>query len=174
MNSREEVARPLIARPLVVRMGALGDMVMLTPLLKALYERTGLAADLVACGEWNRTLFAQSPWVNQIYTVQSRNTPFWFSPSKQAMVRQLKPYAANRPWFLFEHLPDLHRLMYRAHCDKALATLATTHPRQLGEHTCEHFLRMADVTYPPSAAQLHCSAADIDECKAWLSETKKN
>lgn len=170
-------------RPLVVRMGALGDMVMLTPLLKALYERTGLAADLVACGEWNRTLFANSPWVNKIYTVQSRNTPLLFSPSKQAMLKALKPHAANRRWFFFEHLPILHSLMLRANSSNSLAVLSANHPRKLGEHTCEQLMRMADAVYEPELAQtetpaalttqLHSSAEDIRECKIWLAETKQ-
>ncbi len=166
-------------RPLVVRMGALGDMVMLTPLLKTLYERTGLAADLVACGEWNRKLFANSPWVNKVYAVQSRNTPFFFSPSKQAMLKALKPYAANRRWFFFEHLPILESLMLRANCSKSLAVLSANHPRKLGEHTCEQLMRMADAVYEPESApaalttQLHCSAEDIRECEIWLADTKK-
>lgn len=172
-------------RPLVVRMGALGDMVMLTPLLKALHERTGLAADLVACGDWNRTLFANSPWVNEIYTVQSRNTPLLFSPSKQAMLKALKPNAANRRWFFFEHMPILQSLMLRANCSKSLAVLSADHPRKLGEHTCEQLMRMADAVYEPElaltaasvpaeiATQLHCSAEDIRECEMWLAETKK-
>lgn len=179
MNLRDDSTRPL-----VVRMGALGDMVMLTPLLRALYERTGLAADLVACGDWNRKLFANSPWVNKIYTVQSRNTPFLFSPSKQAMVKALKPHAAHRRWFFMEHLPILHSLMLRANCSKSLAVLAADHSRQLCEHTCEQLMRMADAVYEPEAAfaaeaaparlttQLHCSAEDIHECETWLAETK--
>jgi ADP-heptose:LPS heptosyltransferase len=180
MNLRDDSTRPL-----VVRMGALGDMVMLTPMLKALYERTGLAADLVACGDWNRKLFANSPWVNKIYTVQSRNTPLWFSPSKQAMLKALKPHAANRHWFFFQQLPILHRLMLRANCSKSLAVLSANYPRKLGEHTCEQLMRMADSVYEPKlaqtaasvpaeiATQLHCSAEDIHECETWLATTKK-
>jgi ADP-heptose:LPS heptosyltransferase len=177
MNLRDDSTRPL-----VVRMGALGDMVMLTPLLRALYERTGLAADLVACGDWNRKLFANSPWVNKIYTVQSRNTPFLFSPSKQAMVKALKPHAAHRRWFFMEHLPILHSLMLRANCSQSLAVLAADHSRQLCEHTCEQLMRMADSAYEPDIAienaptnlttQLHCSAEDVRECETWLAETK--
>lgn len=166
------------ARPLVVRMGALGDMVMLTPLLKALYERTGLAADLVACGDWNRTLFASSPWVNKIYTVHSRNTPLLFSHSKQSMLKALRPHAENRRWFFFEHLPILHSLMLRANCSKSLAVLAANHSRKPCEHTCEQLMRMVDAVYEPESApaqlttQLHCSAQDIRECERWLAETK--
>jgi ADP-heptose:LPS heptosyltransferase len=169
-------------RPLVVRMGALGDMVMLTPLLKALYERTGLAADLVACGDWNRKLFANSPWVNKIYTVHSRNTPLVLSASKLSMLSALKPCAANRRWFFFEHLPHLQRLMLRANCTQALAVLAAHHPRKLGEHTCAQLLRMAAAVYAPEPAEsiipaaltthLHCSAEEIRECKIWLAATK--
>ena len=177
MNLRDDSTRPL-----VVRMGALGDMVMLTPLLRALYERTGLAADLVACGDWNRKLFANSPWVNNIYTVQSRNTPFLFSPSKQAMVKALKPHAAHRRWFFMEHLPILHSLMLRANCSKSLRVLAKDHSRQLCEHTCEQLMRMADSAYEPDVivenaptnliTQLHCSTEDVRECEMWLAETK--
>ena len=117
--------------------------------------------------------------------MQSRNTPLLFSPSKQAMLKALKPYAANRRWFFFEHLPILESLMLRANCSKSLAVLAANHPRQLCEHTCEQLMRMVDAVYEPESAhaaetapaelttQLHCSAEDIRECEIWLAGTKK-
>jgi ADP-heptose:LPS heptosyltransferase len=161
-------------------MGALGDMVMVTPLLKTLFERSGQKVDLVACGEWNRKLFAHCPWINTIHTVDSRNAPYWFNNSKRALVKQLKPNAAARPWFLFEHLPALHQLMYRANCQKSQAFLATDFPRQIGEHTCRQFLRIADAAFSPKhistdpiATYLHCGAEDIRECETWLLEEKK-
>ncbi len=167
-------------RPLVVRMGAMGDMVMLTPLLRRLYERTGMAADLVVCGEWNRKLFAHCPWVNTIYSVASRNTPYWFSRSKQLLVKELRASDTDRSWFFLEHLPRLYRLIYRANLKKEFGITNAHFPRQIGEHTCSQFLRLADASsqvLPPAtqspvnlSTELHSSEADIKACKQWLKE----
>ncbi len=51
------------SHPLVCRFGAFGDMVLLTPLLRQLYLRSGLPCDLVTIGGWNTILFQQLPCV---------------------------------------------------------------------------------------------------------------
>ena len=61
------------AHPLVCRFGALGDMVLLTPLLQQLYLRSGLPCDIVGVGGWNRSLFAEMPWVRDVYSIDSRS-----------------------------------------------------------------------------------------------------
>ena len=64
--------------PLVCRFGALGDMVLLTPMLRQLYLRSGLPCDVIGIGAVNRLLFAEMPWVRQVYTIDSRSAPYWF------------------------------------------------------------------------------------------------
>ncbi len=165
-------------RPLVMRMGALGDMVMLTPLLRGLYERTGQKIDLAACGEWNRQIFADCPWINKIYTVTSRNAPYWFNKSKQQLVRELRPTAPGRPWIIMEHLPTLYRLMKRAKFSPTHKINPAEFPRAIGEHSCQQHLRLinADFSCLPALAQpitnlnteLHISDQEISACKAWL------
>lgn len=167
-------------RPLVVRMGAMGDMIMLTPLLRRLYERTGMKSDLVVCGEWNRVLFAECPWVNTIYSVTSRNAPYWFNKSKQTLVGTLKQSDASRTWFMHEHLPGLYRLMDRVGFKKAHGITTQDFPRHVGEHTCAQFSRMANASTPslPPAptntdtlvTELHVNAAEIAACKQWLQD----
>lgn len=169
-------------RPIVIRMGALGDMVMLTPLLQTIYQQTGMAADVVVCGEWNRVLFANSPWVNNLYAVSSRNRPYWFNRSKQQLVSTLKNTASQRPWFMLEHLPTIYRLLKRAHFQETNGILARDHVRQIGEHTCAQFMRMAKTEYPmletppldKITTQLTVSAQQITECETWLASKHIN
>ena len=165
-------------RPLVVRMGALGDMIMLLPFLQRIYERTGMTVDLVVCGNWNRVLFTHCAWVNKIYIVDSRNAPYWFNRSKQRLVAELKSSAANRPWYLLEHLPALYRLMDRAKLQRSYALFTDNFKRINGEHTCEQFLRIADaaVSYLPAKPDsapnliphLKVTPDQINECNEWL------
>ena len=68
--------------PLVRRFGAFGDMVLLTPLFKHLYQRSRQACDIVGIGNRNRQLFTEMPWVNRIYTIDSRAKPYWFNPGQ--------------------------------------------------------------------------------------------
>jgi hypothetical protein len=56
MVARDFSVRNVIAsnRPLVVRFGALGDMVILTVLIRHLYARFGQPVDILASGAWTR------------------------------------------------------------------------------------------------------------------------
>jgi len=42
------------SRPLLVRFGALGDMTILTVMIRRLYERFGVPVDIVGSGGWTR------------------------------------------------------------------------------------------------------------------------
>jgi ADP-heptose:LPS heptosyltransferase len=68
------------AHPLVCRFGALGDMVLLTPLLQQLYLRSGLPCDIVGVGGWNRSLFAEMPWLRDVYSIDSRSGALLVQP----------------------------------------------------------------------------------------------
>ena len=48
--------------PLIVRFGAMGDMVILTALIRALHDRLDTGID-IACGGWVRPLLDSQPGV---------------------------------------------------------------------------------------------------------------
>ena len=49
---------PTFAAPLVIRFGAFGDMVLLTPLLRMLHRRYGQACRVLGSGRWLEPLYA--------------------------------------------------------------------------------------------------------------------
>ena len=76
--------------PLVCCFGELGDMIMITPLLKRLNERSGFPCDIVAIGKWNKALFDHMPYVDKIHTIEPINTPYLFNKSQKSLVKFLK------------------------------------------------------------------------------------
>ncbi len=77
-------------RPLVVRCGAVGDMVLLTPLLALLQRRYGVASDVLASGAWTPELYAEHPYVGSIFLLGSRRRPYWSDPRQWAISTALQ------------------------------------------------------------------------------------
>ncbi|MCK7592823.1 glycosyltransferase family 9 protein [Pseudomarimonas salicorniae] len=78
------------APPLVIRFGAMGDMVLLTVLLDMLAERYGRPCDLLTSGAWSRALLEGQPSVSTITVIGSRTRPYWSDPQQWALVRALR------------------------------------------------------------------------------------
>jgi heptosyltransferase-2/heptosyltransferase-3 len=85
--------------PLVMRFGAFGDMVLLSILLRHLYERFGKPVDVVSSGPWTPPLLEGQPWVGRLFTVRSRRTPYWMSLDQQHLVRWLRERGPGPTWF---------------------------------------------------------------------------
>ena len=104
---------PAIARPLVVRFAALGDVVMLTALIDALHRRYAAPIDLLSSGPWTPELLANDPAVGEIQLVTSRKTPYWLCPSQWRAVRWM---ATRRdvPVYLCDPEPQAMALLLRA------------------------------------------------------------
>src|SRR5579863_4053178 len=69
-------AAPL--RPVVIRFGRLGDMVMLTALLNSLHRRFGQRCLVLAAGPWSRPLLDDHPDVEQVWSLP-RHSPLALS-----------------------------------------------------------------------------------------------
>ena len=82
--------RPEDPTPLVVRFGALGDMVLLTPLLRHLHRRYGQPCRVVGSGAWLEPLFAGNPDVLEVLRVRSRRCPYRLDRSQQRLVKTLR------------------------------------------------------------------------------------
>ena len=76
-------------RPLAVRCGAFGDMVLLTALIRVLHARFQSPVDIVTSGPWSEPLLRGQPGVGEIWSVRSRKTPYWLSADQRRVVRQL-------------------------------------------------------------------------------------
>ena len=81
---------PAPARPLIVRCGAFGDMVMLTTLMRLVSARYASPVDLVSSGGWTPPLMAREPTLGHLQMVTSRKTPYLLCPSQWQLVRWLR------------------------------------------------------------------------------------
>jgi ADP-heptose:LPS heptosyltransferase len=130
-------------RPLIVRLGALGDMVILTVAIRHLAARFGAPVDIVAAGDWTCELLAGQPGVGEIHAMGSRKRPYWLSAAKRSLLRWLRQRGAGPTW-LFDH-------DNRIICDLLLRAGWTRehwcHHEDMrgltGSHFCERWLRFA-------------------------------
>jgi ADP-heptose:LPS heptosyltransferase len=136
------------ARPLVVRCGAFGDMVLITALVRALAARFGTDVDLLTSGAWSAPLLAGQPGIGDLLTVRSRNMPYWLAPDQRRAVRALRARSAGPVWYCDGNEAALP-LLERAGIDPARLISAQGHPLHPGEHTVEWWRRLSQLS-PPS------------------------
>jgi ADP-heptose:LPS heptosyltransferase len=130
-------------RPLVIRYGALGDMVILTVLIRHLHARFGQPVDIIASGGWTKPLLQGQPGVGDLTIVSSRKRPYWFSLEQQQLVRYLRQRGPSATW-LSDYENDKTRwLLQRAGWEaKHWCEMRDTHDAP-GPHQCDQFLRFA-------------------------------
>lgn len=102
----------MAARPLIVRCGAFGDVVMLTPLISLLAARYGNRVDVVGSGAWTQPILCNDPALGDLQLIRSRNTPYWFCPSQWALVRWLRQRGRG-PVYLCDVNPKMRALLLR-------------------------------------------------------------
>ena len=164
------------SHPLVCRFGAFGDMIMITPLLKQLYLRSGLPCDIVGIGDWNKLLFAQMPYVRNVFTIDSRSTPYWFNRSQRELVQTLKQYQHRFVW-VCETSARSYRLLARAGINRDNSITQLDLEPVEKEHYTEKWLRLgegspADFDFPLQTLQpdteLFVSDDEREQCRQWL------
>jgi heptosyltransferase-2/heptosyltransferase-3 len=87
---RDDSMPPTFAPPLVIRFGAFGDMVLLTPLLRLLHHRYGHACRVLGSGGWLQPLFAGHPDVCATLKLSSRKRPYWLDATQRHLVASLR------------------------------------------------------------------------------------
>lgn len=164
--------------PIVIRFGALGDMVMLVPMLNWLAEHTGQRIDLVSSGGWTAPLLTGVDAVGQLKLLSSRKTPYWLNRSQQGLVDWLR--AQNpRPVIICETDQKSRWLVERAGYSPDHMFWAGDFARKNGEHWVERWLRMAHLcygqTWSPDVPRartregwLPATASARADCDAWL------
>lgn len=166
-------------RPLVVRYGALGDMVILTVLIRHLYARFGQPVDILASGSWTRPLLESQPGVGNLYVVSSRRWPYWLSREQQQLVDLLRRRGPSATWLCDDNNDKTRWLLQRAgwqtddYCEiRSLYGAA-------GPHLCDLFLRFAYSTPPRLGGEQNLAASDAfgslqvtpqqrDDLDSWL------
>jgi heptosyltransferase-2/heptosyltransferase-3 len=139
----------------VLRFGAMGDLVLLLPLLRMLAAHAGQPVSLVTSGSWARPLLAGQDAVGEIRVLTSRNTPYWFNRSQQEFVHWL---SGRRGATVYVCETD-HKSLWMVRKAGVLPAdwrYAGDHPVRPGEHWMERWLRLGSEWLgqtPPDAAQ---------------------
>ncbi|HWW21493.1 MAG TPA: glycosyltransferase family 9 protein [Steroidobacteraceae bacterium] len=131
------------ARPLVVRFGALGDMVILTVAIRHLQARFGQPVDVIAAAEWTAELLGDQPGVGDIQAIGSRKRPYWLSRPQQRLVRWLRERGPGPTW-LFDHdNRKIESLLRRAGWTAEHWCHHEDMQGLMGSHFCDRWLRFA-------------------------------
>jgi ADP-heptose:LPS heptosyltransferase len=133
-------------RPLVVRCGAFGDMVIVLSLVAALSRRFATPVDVLTSGSWSLPLLEGQPGVGRVYVVGSRRTPFLLDPLQRKVSHALRENGPQPVWVCDTNawprsflgragLPRNHLLFAASDC-----------PILPGEHHVDRWLRFANHT----------------------------
>lgn len=150
----------MTVRPLVMRCGAFGDMVLLTALLRQLEARFGQPADLVASGSWTLPLLEGQPGVGEIFLLQSRKAPYWLSPRQRALVKWLRARGAGPTWFCDPGATG-RDLLRRGNIPDSYVCEDAALPKIPGEHVVERWIRLAQATPPAFVGKLPAAATQV-------------
>jgi heptosyltransferase-3 len=170
----------MTSRPLIVRIGALGDMVLMTVAVRVLQQRFGSPVDVLGSGAWTFPLLHGQPGVGEIYLLGSRKRPFLLSPNQWALLSRLKQRGAGPTW-LFDSRNDKARwLLRRAGWEPQSLLELSQLPDIPDEHFCDHWQRFALLDPPalggaqhsgpsaPAYPQLRLSGEHTAEASVWL------
>ena len=131
-------------RPLVVRCGAFGDMVLITSLIRDLSVRFRSTVDVLTSGPWSEPLLTGQSGVGDILCVRSRKTPYWVSLDQQRAVHRLRRRGVGPTWFCDGN--DAARpMLVRAGFRDEFIVDAKDHPLLPGEHATQQWRRLARI-----------------------------
>ena len=77
-------------RILIVRAGALGDTLMVTPTIRALKQRDPEAEVDFLCSQSARPLLEENPLISRLFSLEYRNVPYFFSREKRRLAREMR------------------------------------------------------------------------------------
>jgi len=163
-----------MSTPLVIRFGALGDMILTTPLLRALAKRHGQPCAVACAGGWISQVYAHLPYVGVVTALESRGAPYGLSLGQQRLVRFMHHYR-DSPCYLLEGDDKSHWL-----ADRARLTLTACN-RQLADHSNLHqvdvhariagFYDQAAHTFSDgfeAVPEIIITQAERGACQTWL------
>jgi ADP-heptose:LPS heptosyltransferase len=152
------LSAPYCERPLAVRCGAFGDMVLLTALIRILYAEFRVPVDIVTSGPWSEPLLRGQPGVGEIFSMRSRKMPYWLNPDLRRVVRRLRARAPSPTWFC--DADDAARpILDRAGIPSEYIVDVKDHGLLSGEHATQQWRRLAQIM-PRAPVAVH--RTDID------------
>lgn len=172
-------ARAAEARPLVMRCGAFGDIVLLTVLLRQLHQRFGKPVDVISSGPWTQPLLEGERAVGRLFILRSRRTPYWLSVQQRQLVAWLRERGSGPTWFAdrgegrqllsLAGIPDDYICDTNSYPWIPGETFADRYIR-LGSYTPKAFEGLLPAAKPgvPRAARLNIPAGARQELELWL------
>ena len=145
-------------RPLAVRCGAFGDMVLLTALIRVLYAEFRVPVDIVTSGPWSEPLLRGQPGVGEILSMRSRKTPYWLSADQRRVVRQLRARGPGPTWFC-DGDDAARPILDRAGIPGECIVDVKDHALLPGEHATQQWRRLAQIM-PSAHPGAHCANID--------------
>jgi heptosyltransferase-3 len=169
--------------PLVMRFGAMGDMVLLIPILKALHQRYGQPCELISSGSWTTPLMQRVPACGTLHLLTSRRAPYFFNRSQRDLVHHLR----NRPEgpvYVFETDEKSHELLRRAKIKPEWICSLREQPAVTNEHIIHQSAKLAQQTPTALSGDANFSVstmtlpdarptlqdADRRDCSDWLKQ----
>jgi heptosyltransferase-2/heptosyltransferase-3 len=163
--------------PVVLRFPAIGDLVLLTVLLEALWQRYGKPVHLLASGEWTPLLLQADPAVSELRLVWSRRTPFWMTPSRWSAQSWLR--AHRGPIYVCDPDTWAARIVEHARIPEDRLVRAWQHWPGNDVHWADWWLDVAQLDAPavpgparrphvPPCPRLHVPGEWHDQTRQWL------
>ena len=137
-------------RILLVRVGALGDTLMVTPAVRALKKKYPNAEIDFLCSESAAPLLELNPNISRLYRIRRRNLPYALSYEKHQLAGQLsgRNYGVA---YLLETAPRYHQLLIHAGIGR-IAGFSET-PFEPEKHCIVNYLKAAG--FPESMPEDH-------------------
>lgn len=171
-------------RPIVIRFGRLGDMLLLAPLLHRLHRGYGKASLLLGTGPVSAPLYAGHPDVARVFEVSARHLPLALSPQRWQMLQVLHAHR-GAPVHVCETEPralaKIRRMLALAQVPREHCVFVTDVPLVPDEHWIDRLLRgcgqppatCASAWRTPAspddpAPRLYLAQADRRDRDAWL------
>ena len=150
------------ARPLVVRFGALGDMVVLTVAIRLLHRRYGVPVDVLSSGAWTRPLLAGQSGVGTIYLLRRRSSPFWVCPRQWRVLWALRRRGAGPAWLFDVDNRKASWLLQCAGWQPQQLLMAEDMPHISGEAFCDRWRRFALLGPTPDGTSMMANPAEVE------------
>jgi heptosyltransferase-3 len=161
--------------PLIIRFGALGDMVLNTPVLRALAVRHGQPCAVACIGSWVPSLYQNLPFVGEVRTIKSRGAPYWLCPDQWRLVEFLRQFRGH-PVYLFDIDEKSYWLARRA--GLTLTSSMRTTPHRDNQHQVEVQARVCTFVAPTGSGSIYSSeftpspelivsASELAQAQAW-------
>ena len=168
-------------RPLVVRVAALGDTILLTAMLRALAEYWQRPCDVVVHAAWADSVLVGLDSVGEVVGLTSRAAPYWLCPSQQRLVGWLR-HREPGPTYVIDKRDTVLRLLHRGRVPREWLVTSFQVPWRQRQHHLDHLLEVARHTPaacpgppglfpdPAPTPEIRVSETEVAACRSWLGQ----